>query len=333
MVTAEFYRWGNLGVVLALQALRKTYPGFSLELSLSLPQGQTLALLGPSGSGKSTVLRLIAGLETPDSGSIRMGERDLLALPPERRRVGMLFQDFALFPHLDVYENIAFGLREAGWPAEAIRRRVGLLLEQTHLTPHARKRPHLLSGGERQRVALARAMAPGPDLLLLDEPLGALDRRLREALILELRALLAGGGPTAVVVTHDQQEAFLLADQVAVMREGRLAQVGSPEALYHRPADAWVARFLGHRNLLTPEQAERLGLPPRAHLLPSAALGVGEGVGARVLERLFLGERTGYWLDWQGLRLYHETPDGRWREGETLPLSLDLGQAVPLEGA
>lgn len=332
VATAEFYRC-NLRIVLVLRELRKSYPGFSLELSLTLPKGQTLALLGPSGSGKSTVLRLIAGLEYPDSGSIRMEERELLTLPPEKRRVGMLFQDFALFPHLSVYENIAFGLREAGWPREQLEQRVRALLEQTHLTPQAHKLPHLLSGGERQRVALARAMAPNPDLLLLDEPLGALDRRLREALVLELRELLSGDGPTAIVVTHDQQEAFLLADQVAVMREGRLAQVGPPETLYRHPADPWVARFLGHRNLLSPEQSSQLGLPRKAHLIPTAALELGQGPQARVLERLFMGERVGYWLEWQGLRLYHESGESAWQEGQSLSLSLDLSRLIPLEGA
>jgi len=332
VATTEFYRC-NLRVVLVLRELRKDYPGFSLELSLSLPKGQTLALLGPSGSGKSTVLRLIAGLEHPDSGSIHMDGRELHPLPPEKRRVGMLFQDFALFPHLSVYENIAFGLREAGWPRERLERRVQALLEQTRLTPQAHKLPHLLSGGERQRVALARAMAPNPDLLLLDEPLGALDRRLRETLVLELRALLSGDGPTAIVVTHDQQEAFLLADQVAVMREGRLAQVGPPETLYHRPVDTWVARFLGHRNLLSPEQSAQLGLPHKAHLIPPAALVAGRGPQARVLERLFMGERVGYWLEWQGLRLYCEGSEGTWQEGQELSLHLELSRAIPLEGA
>jgi putative spermidine/putrescine transport system ATP-binding protein len=253
--------------VLAL-ALKKAFPGFRLEVALEVQEGEVLALLGPSGSGKSTLLKLVAGLLAPEEGYVRFAEADLTSLPPERRKVGFLFQDYALFPHLSVADNIAFGLLEARWPKAAREERVRELLERMELTPHARKRPTELSGGEQQRVALARALAPRPRLLLLDEPLGALDLRLREELLLFLRKTLKEEGVTTLLVTHDQGEAFLLAQRVALMREGRIVQVGRPEEVYARPIDPWAARFLGHKNLLSPEESRALGLPPKAHLLP-----------------------------------------------------------------
>ncbi len=195
--------------------MEKAFPGFRLSVGLSVAEGETLALLGPSGSGKSTLLKLVAGLLRPDGGFVRFGGEDLTPLPPERRRVGFLFQDYALFPHLTVAENIAFGLVEARWPKGAREARVAELLERMELTPHAGKRPKELSGGEQQRVALARALAPRPRLLLLDEPLGALDLRLREELLFFLRKTLKEEGVTTLLVTHDQGEAFLLAHRVA----------------------------------------------------------------------------------------------------------------------
>ncbi|MGQ9510627.1 MAG: ABC transporter ATP-binding protein [Thermaceae bacterium] len=309
----------------------KHYPGFSLEVILSLPEEKTAALLGPSGSGKSTLLKLIAGLLPLEKGYVRLGKKDLTPLPPEKRGVGFLFQDYALFPHLTVYENIAFGLVEARWPREAIQRRVAELMEKTGLTPHAHKKPHALSGGEQQRVALARALAPRPQLLLLDEPLGALDLRLREELLLFLRGLLREERTTALLVTHDQEEAFLLAETVVILREGKVVQEGSPEAVYTQPKNAWVARFLGHKNLLTPEESAKLGLPPRMHLLPPGSIALGVGEEAQVEERLFWGSRVGLWLRLKGVRLYWEGEDPGLREGARTGVQIHKALALPLD--
>ncbi|MCS7217958.1 MAG: ABC transporter ATP-binding protein [Thermus sp.] len=312
-------------------SLEKSFPGFRLAVALEVQEGEVLALLGPSGSGKSTLLRLIAGLLPPDKGFVRFRDQDLTPLPPERRGVGFLFQDYALFPHLTVAENLAFGLVEARWPKAAREARVEELLRRMELTPHARKRPQELSGGEQQRVALARALAPRPRLLLLDEPLGALDLRLREELLLFLRRTLRAEGITTLVVTHDQEEAFLLAGRVAVMREGRLVQVGRPEEVYTRPQDAWTARFLGHKNLLSPEESQALGLPPKPHLLPPQALGLGGPLRGKVEERLFFGARVGLWVRAKGVRLYLEAPAGP-EEGTEVGLHLDPKRAVAFGG-
>ncbi|WP_243093732.1 ABC transporter ATP-binding protein [Thermus thalpophilus] len=312
-------------------ALEKRFPGFRLEVALEVQAGEVLALLGPSGSGKSTLLKLIAGLLPPDRGLVRLGPLDLTPLPPEKRGVGFLFQDYALFPHLSVAENIAFPLVEARWPKARREERVQELLSRMELSPHARKRPEALSGGEKQRVALARALAARPRLLLLDEPLGALDLRLREELLFFLRKTLREEGVTTLLVTHDQKEAFLLAARVAVLREGKLVQVGTPEAVYARPKDVWTARFLGHKNLLGPEESVRLGLPPRLHLLPPRALRLGGDWAGVVEERLFYGNRVGLWVRARGVRLYLEAEEGP-EEGGEVGLHLDLAQAVALEG-
>lgn len=318
------------GGVLEL-ALEKRFPGFQLALDLTVREGEVLALLGPSGSGKSTLLKLIAGLFSPDRGFVRFRGQDLTPLPPERRGVGFLFQDYALFPHLTVAENIAFGLVEARWPGKEREARVKELLERMELTPHAQKRPQELSWGEQQRVALARALAPRPRLLLLDEPLGALDLRLREELLFFLRRTLRAEGVTTLVVTHDQGEAFLLAHRVALLRQGRLVQVGLPEEVYARPKDLWTARFLGHKNLLSPEESQALGLPAKPHLLLPKALRLGGGQPGVVEERLFFGNRVGLWVRLGKVRLYLEALEGP-PEGAQVHLHLDLSQAVPLEG-
>jgi ABC-type Fe3+/spermidine/putrescine transport system ATPase subunit len=218
-------------------------------VSLALAPGETLALLGPSGCGKSTLLRLIAGLETADRGAVRLDGRDISRQPPQRRGFGMVFQDYALFPHLSVAGNVAYGLVEKGWPKAERRARVEELLALVGLRGLGGRRAHELSGGEQQRVALARALAPRPALLLLDEPLSNLDLSLREALKEELKSLLSGLDISAVYVTHDQGEAFALADRIAVMRAGRIQRLEEAGALYGRPGTTWVARFLGHRNL------------------------------------------------------------------------------------
>lgn len=220
------------------------------EVSLDIPPGTVCALLGPSGSGKTTLLRLIAGLETPTSGTIELADRVLSGprtfVAPEKRRVGMVFQDWALFPHLSVTDNVAFGLDRS----ERRTARVAEVLKMVGLAGFADRLPGTLSGGQQQRVALARALAPRPEMLLLDEPFSNLDVTLRVQVRTEVHRLLADAGITAVFVTHDQEEAFVLGDLVAVMRDGRILQVDEPSNLYADPIDPWVASFVGDANLL-----------------------------------------------------------------------------------
>jgi ABC-type Fe3+/spermidine/putrescine transport system ATPase subunit len=219
-------------------------------ISLAAEAGEIVCLLGPSGCGKTTLLRVIAGLEQPDTGVVQFDGQDLAAAPVHRRGFGLMFQDFALFPHKNVAENVAFGLRMAGQDRQARQRRVAEMLDLVNLAGHAQRRVHELSGGEQQRVALARSLAPSPRLLMLDEPLGSLDRTLREELMAELRRILKQIGVTALYVTHDQQEAFAIADRVLILNAGRIEQEGPPLAVYRQPASRFVAHFLGMHNLL-----------------------------------------------------------------------------------
>ncbi|WP_162501529.1 ABC transporter ATP-binding protein, partial [Methylobacterium crusticola] len=220
------------------------------DVTLDLPAGEFFCLLGPSGCGKSTLLRLLAGFEDPSRGRILLDGRDLAGTPPHRRPVNMMFQSYALFPHMDVAGNIAYGLRREGMPRAAVAARVAELVRLVQLDGLEARRPDRLSGGQRQRVALARALARRPRVLLLDEPLGALDRSLREATQGELRALQRRLATTFVVVTHDPAEAMTLADRIGVMERGRLVQVGPAQALYERPAGRYVAGLLGDVNLI-----------------------------------------------------------------------------------
>jgi len=217
-------------------------------VSLDVQKGEIFALLGGSGSGKSTLLRCLGGFETPTRGSIVLDGQRLDALPPYKRPVNMMFQSYALFPHMSVEQNIAFGLRQDGLAGDAIRRRVGEMLDLVHMTHLAKRRPHQLSGGQQQRVALARSLAKGPKLLLLDEPMGALDKKLRSQMQLELVNIIETSGVTCVMVTHDQEEAMTMATRVAVMDAGWIQQVGKPEDVYEQPANRFVASFIGSVN-------------------------------------------------------------------------------------
>jgi ABC-type Fe3+/spermidine/putrescine transport system ATPase subunit len=220
------------------------------DVSIAVESGEILCLLGPSGCGKTTLLRLIAGLETPDRGEITFEGRNLAGVKPHERGFGLMFQDFALFPHRNVHDNVAFGLRMRGLPAAEIASRVSQMLALVDMSGFEERGIAGLSGGEQQRVALARALAPGPRLLMLDEPLGALDRALRERLIIDVRTVLKRIGMTAIYVTHDQTEAFAVSDRLVVMNAGRIEQVGLSQKVYARPATPFVARFLGFRNLV-----------------------------------------------------------------------------------
>jgi iron(III) transport system ATP-binding protein len=221
------------------------------DLTLAVRTGELLVILGPSGCGKTTALRLVAGLEVPDEGEIEIAGRVVAGtrwVPPETRGVGMVFQDYALFPHLSVADNVAFGLRR--WSRANQARRVEEVLALVGLDMLAARFPHELSGGEQQRVALARALAPQPEVLLLDEPLSNLDAELRDGMRAELRRVLKTAGTTAILVTHDQEEAFAIADRIGVLSRGRLCQVGSPEEIYHAPACRFVADFVGEAGFL-----------------------------------------------------------------------------------
>ncbi|MCR0981767.1 ABC transporter ATP-binding protein [Roseomonas populi] len=219
-------------------------------VSLDVPPGEFLALLGGSGSGKSTLLRVIAGFETPDAGTVQLDGTDLLGVPPHRRPVNMMFQSYALFPHMSVASNIAYGLKREGLPRAEVAARVAQAIAVLRLEGMEARKPHALSGGQRQRVALARALVKRPRLLLLDEPLGALDANLRERTGFELRAIQRESGAAFIMVTHDQAEALALADRVAVMDHGRIVQAGPPREVYDRPSTRFVATFLGAANVL-----------------------------------------------------------------------------------
>jgi putative spermidine/putrescine transport system ATP-binding protein len=282
--------------MLRLETISKRYGTLQAVKSLSLELGQeTLALLGPSGCGKSTLLRLIAGLENVDEGRILLGERDLTRVAPQNRGFGMVFQDYALFPHLNVEKNIAFGLN--GKTAEQKRTRVGELLELVGLTNYEKRRIHQLSGGEQQRVALARALAPEPPVLLLDEPLSSLDQTLRESLKQELRRILSQVNIQAIYVTHDQGEAFALANRIAVMRQGELIQISAQSELYNHPANTWVARFLGHPNLYSAKQLAHLPFIKQDAILRNDLIRLGSGnLDASVQAYQVLGGIHQLWL-------------------------------------
>lgn len=253
-VRREFAPWADPAAqpLIRFEGVRKSF-GAALaidDLDLSVYRGEFFCLLGPSGCGKSTLMRMLAGFEQPDAGRILLDGVDQADIPPHRRPVNMMFQNYALFPHMSVEQNIAFGLRQLGLGAAGMRTRVEEMLAMVQLTALARRKPHQLSGGQRQRVALARALARRPQVLLLDEPLGALDRKLREETQFELMDIQEELGATFLVVTHDQEEAMVMADRIAVMNNGRIAQLDTPGRIYEEPASRYVAGFIGDVNLL-----------------------------------------------------------------------------------
>ncbi len=242
----------NAETRVSLRHVSKSYDSRRVvtDLSLNVEAGEFLAILGPSGSGKTTAMRIIAGFETPDEGTVLINGRDVTFQPAEKRDVNTVFQSYALFPHLNVIDNVAYGPRMRGFSRAARHAKAQKLLDLVRLGDVAERRPHQLSGGMQQRVALARALANEPAVLLLDEPLGALDRKLRTEMQTELRRVQSELAATFIYVTHDQDEAFGMADRLAVMRDGQFEQIGAPDEVYDRPANAWVALFVGSANTL-----------------------------------------------------------------------------------
>ena len=294
------------------------------DVNLTVRRGEFLTLLGPSGCGKTTLLRIIAGLEQPDGGRIELQGRDITQQRARERPVNTVFQNYALFPHLNVRDNIAFGLRSLRVAEAAVSERVGRAIALVRLEPLAARRVHELSGGQQQRVALARALVNEPEVLLLDEPMSALDANLRGALQLELRTLHQRIGGTFILVTHDQDEAMTVSDQIAVMEHGRIVQHGAPQDVYQRPATRFVASFLGHANFLAAERgdpgtartewgelqvAEPLTAPrvtlcirPEDVQFPAAGSPLNR-VRGKVREKIFRGDHQDVWLEPHGLRL------------------------------
>ena len=254
-------------------------------VSLSIKKGEIFALLGSSGCGKSTLLRMLAGFEKPSSGAVILNGVDIASFPPHERPINMMFQSYALFPHLNVWDNIAFGLKREGMAKAQIQSRVGEMLNLVQMSAQAKRKPHQLSGGQQQRVALARSLAKKPQLLLLDEPLGALDRKLRERTQFELVNIIESVGVTCVMVTHDQEEAMTMASRIAVMSHGRVLQVGTPREIYEHPNGRFVADFIGNVNLfegqLTLDEADRCEVSTE-HGIVSVGHGISGAAGMSV---------------------------------------------------
>lgn len=334
------------GDPLAIERVRKTFDDVAAVdgVSLTVHPGEFLTLLGPSGCGKTTLLRMIAGFERPTEGSIRLGDQDLTLLPPERRPLNMVFQRYALFPHLNVADNVAYGLVAKGERGQAVADRVGQALELVDMSAYAKRHVTKLSGGQSQRVALARALVNEPQVLLLDEPLGALDLQLRKRMQVELRAIQHRLSTTFVYVTHDQEEALTMSDRIAVMNGGRIEQLATPSDLYHRPASLFVADFVGESSALPGEvvtledgrafvrcaggseieapvsataqfaSGDRVRVVLRPEDVDIVAPAEGRITG-RVIDRLFLGFTE---------RFLVETPDGQTVAADVRSSPLDL---------
>ncbi len=321
------------------------------DIELTFPDGKFFGLLGPSGSGKTTLLRCIAGFLFPKSGSISIGDSEVAQVPVEKREIGMVFQSYALFPNMSVTENVAFGLKVRKTPAAEVRRRVGETLELVQLGHLADRRPHQLSGGQRQRVALARAVVTNPRVLLLDEPLSALDKALRVDMQIELKRIQREVGITTIFVTHDQEEALTLSDRIGILKDGRLVQEGSPRAVYAQPSDAFTASFLGEANLFrgTPEEgalrlaggdllfadqgrtSSLLAVRPETIALSLSEPGPDSRVNrlkAQLTQRVFAGAMATCILDWNGQVLKVLARD---QDLQELPESGEVWLSWPVE--
>jgi len=296
-------------------------------VSLHIKQGEIICLLGQSGSGKTSLLRVIAGLEQESQGSITLAGEPLNGLKPQQRQVGLMFQDYALFPHMTVAQNVAFGLQSETKNKQTVNQRVDELLHLVRLDGYQDRAIDQLSGGEQQRVALARSLAPRPRLLMLDEPLGSLDAGLRETLVRELHHIIKSANLTAIYVTHDQQEAFVIADRIAIMYQGTIAQIDTPQNIYYRPKSRFVVEFLGLQNIVTADCRLVMqlldGQPNSDSYLvhPKGIFLADEGISANVVEITFSGDRT---------QLLVDVPQcGTWRFSVYDPaIHLEVGQQV-----
>ncbi|USB31611.1 ABC transporter ATP-binding protein [Paenibacillus sp. YPG26] len=346
---------------LLIDNVNKTYNGTSVlqELSLEVKEGEMVTLLGPSGCGKSTLLRCISGLTDMDTGSILLEGRNITTLAPKERNVGMVFQSYALFPNMNVYDNIAFGLSMKKKSSQQIKSRVGEMLELIDLTEKAKAYPHELSGGQQQRVSLARSMAVEPKLMLLDEPLSALDAKIRKHLRTELRQIQKRVGMTMLFVTHDQEEALTISDKICLMHQGRIVQTGSPGEVYSSPKDEFVARFIGSYNVLTNKEVSRLfaqpsysntdvsyALRPEAIIIQpdhseiqltaadSSLAQAPQFCRGIIEEAVMLGNIIRYRIEIQGVRLHADVLNDnqavKFSEGDHVQVLIDRQACIPL---
>ena len=291
---------------LEIKQIRKTFDGVVAvdDIDLTIERGEIFALLGASGCGKSTLLRMLAGFERPTAGSIILEGVDIAQVPPYERPINMMFQSYALFPHMTVYDNIAFGLKQDKMPKDQIAERVNSMLGLVHMEEYARRKPHQLSGGQRQRVALARSLAKRPKLLLLDEPMGALDKKLREKMQLELVNIIEQVGVTCVMVTHDQEEAMTMATRIALMDQGWIRQVGTPDEIYEQPTSRFAAEFIGSVNLIegVVEEDEADYVTIRSPQLPDPIY-IGHGISG------FEGQEVGFAVRPEKLGIGKQEPE------------------------
>lgn len=290
-------------------------------VDLDIYSGEFLTLLGPSGSGKTTVLRMIAGFEKPDSGTIHLGGKDVSQLPPYERDVNTVFQDYALFPHMDVLSNIEYGLRVQGIEKAERKVRSEKALDQVRLTGYSDRKPAQLSGGQRQRVALARALVNRPSVLLLDEPLGALDLKLREQMQLELKELQREVGITFVFVTHDQEEALTMSDRIAVFDQGRIEQLGSPREIYENPKSAFVSEFVGQTNKIT-FKGQKINIRPEFVTISKSTMLGDRSLRGMLRDAIFVGASTRFLVDLEnGDSLISIKPTEPLSEGDSVVVS------------
>lgn len=287
-------------VMVELRGLRRNFGEVRAVdgIDLDIYEGEFITLLGPSGSGKTTVLRMIAGFEKPDSGTISLLGRDVTVLPPYERDVNTVFQDYALFPHMNVLENIEYGLRVKGSEKQDRRKRALEALQQIRLSGYESRKPAQLSGGQRQRVALARALVNRPSVLLLDEPLGALDLKLREQMQIELKALQREVGITFIFVTHDQEEALSMSDRIVIFNHGRIEQIGSPREIYENPRSAFVSEFVGQTNRIQ-VQGKQINIRPEHVTVAKKSTFGDRSLEGKLIDEIFVGSSTRYLVETQ----------------------------------
>ena len=319
-------------VAISIKGLTRTFGDVRAVagVDLDIYEGEFLTLLGPSGSGKTTVLRMIAGFEKPDAGVILLGSKDVAQLPPYERDVNTVFQDYALFPHMNVLANIEYGLRVKGVNKDERRTRALEALKQVRLEGYEDRKPSQLSGGQRQRVALARALVNRPAVLLLDEPLGALDLKLREQMQLELKELQREVGITFIFVTHDQEEALTMSDRIAVFNNGRIEQLGTPREIYENPRSAFVSEFVGQTNKLRID-GRRINVRPEHITLSKGGNSLGHSIAGTVTDLIFVGATTRYrFKAVDGTTLISTKTDGDIRVGDAVTASWSNDKEFPL---